>query len=304
MDCSAEPAGIEGIRLAVIAGLVGAFQNSKSFSDKRKHLRHEGHSFELPINVESPKNFFLTPNFDPLPDFQRFLGCHGVVGSVFSIAALKLLTLGAHSHPPAQISIERTFADELLYMGNAHIARPFEFFEPQANPLNRFIQLHGPFLRGPLRFETRQYSRDLAEIDAIAALVRAAIPCVFDFAVRNSLVNDVRQIADLIVFLGAAHIERFAMNQILRSIQYGNEGARDVFDVDNWPPGRAVALDVNVTCGGGPGDKVVEHQIESQSRGYPIGGGVAEKGRAETGICQLGNILLDENLGTAVGRYG
>src|ERR1700757_3912192 len=108
MDCSAEPAGIEGIRLAVIAGLVSALQNSKSFSDKRKHLRHKGHSFELPLAVESPKYLFLTSNFDPLPNFQRFLGCHSVVGSDFSVPALRLLTLGAHSHPPAQIAIEGT----------------------------------------------------------------------------------------------------------------------------------------------------------------------------------------------------
>src|SRR5580704_7999105 len=155
-------------------------------------------------------------------------GCHSAVEPVFSVPALRLLTLGAHSHTPAQISIEGTFADELLYMGNAHITRPFEFFEPQANPLNRFIQFHRPFSRGPLGFETRQYSGDLAEVDAIAALVRPAILCVFDFAVRNSLVNDIRQIADLIVFLRAAHVERFAMNQIPGGVQYGKEAREAV----------------------------------------------------------------------------
>src|SRR5579862_5771721 len=200
------------------------------------------------------------------PTFSDFLDVIVSWDQNFSgstLRLLSLLSLGAHSYTPAQITIEGTFADELLYMGNAHITRPFEFFEPQANPLNRFIQLDSPFSRGPLGFETRQYSGDLAEVDAIAALVWAAILCVFDFAVRNSLVNDARQIADLIVFLRAAHIERFAMDQIPGGVQYGNEGAADVFDMHNWPPGRAVAFDVDVPCGSGPSDKVVEHQIKS-----------------------------------------
>jgi hypothetical protein len=62
---------------------------------------------------------------------------------------------------------------------------------------------------------------------------------------------------------------RPAAHHVARRGQDGDEGSRDVFDVDDRPPGRAVALEEHLAGGEGPGDEVVEDDVEAETRGDP-----------------------------------
>jgi len=66
--------------------------------------------------------------------------------------------------------------------------------------------------------------------------------------------------------------------------------------VDDGAPGRAVALDVYAPLRESPGREIVEHEIEAQPRRHAVGGGVAEKRRAEVIVGQLGEIPFDAHL--------
>src|SRR2546427_9570240 len=66
------------------------------------------------------------------------------------------------------------------------------------------------------------------------------------------------------------------------------------------PPRGPVALDHDLARSTRKAHKVVNHKIDSQTRGDAIGGGVAKKGRAEIVVCELRDILLGTDLGLSV----
>jgi len=68
MYCPTESTGMKRIGRGVIACFMGDFEDSKLFSNKRKHFRHKRHSFKVPVAVETPKDFVLASNLNPIPN--------------------------------------------------------------------------------------------------------------------------------------------------------------------------------------------------------------------------------------------
>ena len=82
--------------------------------------------------------------------------------------------------------------------------------------------------------------------------------------------------------LGAADIERLIEDALLGRFERGDEGAGDVLDMHDRPPGRSVRLKIDEPSGHRPGHQVVEHDIESNAGRKAVGGRRTQKGGAKT----------------------
>ena len=163
-----------------------------------------------------------------------------------------------------EVSREDAIGDQLLDMADALIARTFELSEGQAGlPIGR-IKLLGAPAGVPFRLKGRQHAGDLGEIDTIGARVRAGVGGNLDPAARNHVGDDLGDVADAVVVLGAADIERLIADAPLRRFERGDEGARDVLDMHDRAPGRPVGFEVNQPCGDRPGHEVIEHDVEPE----------------------------------------
>ena len=78
----------------------------------------------------------------------------------------------------------------------------------------------------------------------------------------------------------------------------------NVANVDDGTPGRAVTFYVNAAGGVGPGDEIVEDDVQTESRGNAIGGGAAEIGGREILVGERGEIAFDEDFRFRVGSDG
>ena len=67
----------------------------------------------------------------------------------------------------------------------------------------------------------------------------------------------------------------------------GQEGAADVADVHQGPPGCAVTLEQHLAGGEGVAGQVVHHQVPPQPRRDAVGRGVAQEARRER-VVRLG----------------
>src|SRR6185436_20570918 len=103
-----------------------------------------------------------------------------------------------------------------------------------------------------------------------------------------------------VVLIVAADVEGLPAHHVAWGGQDGDEGSRDVLDVDDRPPGRAVALEEDLAGGEGPGDEVVEHDVEAETGGDPVGGGAPQESRAEGAVGQPGHVALCTHLRLAV----
>jgi hypothetical protein len=63
---------------AVVAGLVSTLVDCELASAKSKHLRHEGHSFDLTVAVKSLKDFFPAADFHQVAYVELGSGLHNV----------------------------------------------------------------------------------------------------------------------------------------------------------------------------------------------------------------------------------
>src|SRR5690348_7816863 len=69
------------------------------------------------------------------------------------------------------------------------------------------------------------------------------------------------------------------------------------------PPGRAVALEVNLPRGKGPRRQVIQYEVEAESRRNAIGGGGSQEGRAEAIVGHGSERPLDVDLRLSIWRY-
>src|SRR5690606_10380732 len=129
---------------------------------------------------------------------------------------------------------------QLFDVRQAAVAGAFELVEGDTDAEVGVVQLLRAAARGPLRHERRQYAPDLVAVDAVGARVRAGAGGELDLAAGHRLGDDPGDVADLEVLVRPPHVERFVVDDFARGVQRGDEGARDVFDVDDGAPGRAV----------------------------------------------------------------
>ncbi len=114
----------------------------------------------------------------------------------------------------------------------------------------------------PLRAELRHVLREFVAIDAVAAEVGATAGGVLDDAAGNGLADDFGELADAVVFVGAADIERLVVDGIARCDERNGEGLADIFNMYDGTPGGTVAADFDAAGEEGCGDEIVDHKIE------------------------------------------
>ena len=100
---------------------------------------------------------------------------------------------------------------------------------------------------------------------------------------------------------GLTDVEGLIEDGLLGRLECGDERPRDVLDVDDRPPRRAVGLEEDAAIGDSPGDKIVENDIETQSRRDAVGGGGAQEGRTEAISGELRDVPLGAHLRNAIG---
>src|SRR4029077_16258649 len=100
---------------------------------------------------------------------------------------------------------------------------------------------------------------ELAEVGAIVSRVPSSIASKGDLAAGDGLLDDLGDLPDAVVLIAPADVECLRVDCLARRGENGEEGAADVLDVDDGPPGRPVALQEHLARGEGPGDQVVEH---------------------------------------------
>jgi hypothetical protein len=105
------------------------------------------------------------------------------------------------------------------------------------------VELSGPLGRRPLRDKARQGASNLRAIDAMVARVRRSITSGLKLETWHRIANDLRQLAHARELLEPFDVEGFRMNRITRRLEHGDEGAADVFDVNDRSLARTVALD-------------------------------------------------------------
>ena len=114
----------------------------------------------------------------------------------------------------AQIRPENPVGHQLLDVTDPLIARPLELVQRQPGLAVGLIELLGTASRIPLRLEFRQRAGDLLEADAVGARIRSGIRREFEAAAGHHIGDDLRQIADAVIVLAVADIERLIANAL------------------------------------------------------------------------------------------
>src|SRR5215469_2260050 len=178
---------------------------------------------------------------------------------------------------PAQRTAQAASLDAGREVVDAPEARPLELLQGQTVPAIVVRHLLGAETCIPRGLELGQEPADLAEIDAVAPLVRSCVGGVVDPAAGHDLFDDLGQLPDAAVVVVDAHIEGLVVHDVSRRVERRDEGPRDVFDVDNGAPRRAVAHEKDDPGGHPERHQVVHHQVEAHAWGGPVGGRVAQE---------------------------
>src|SRR5438552_4127020 len=142
---------------------------------------------------------------------------------------------------PAHARIEPPRAQEIGNPPEPHVIR--KHISRQSVLREALVELFDAAADRPLGPEAGQMPRQLAAVDPVASRVWAAAFGVPHHAVRDHLLDHPNDVVDLIVLVGGADIERLVVDRLTRRFKHCKKGARDVFDVDQWTPWGAVALD-------------------------------------------------------------
>src|SRR5262249_46569646 len=101
------------------------------------------------------------------------------------------------------------------------------------------------------------------EIDAVGPFVGTGTLGEFYLAARDNRRHDFGEVPNLIVVGGLADIERFIADVVGGSLERRNKRAGDILDVDDGSPGRAIRLQMNLSCRERPGNKIVKDDVEA-----------------------------------------
>src|ERR1700722_1785931 len=111
------------------------------------------------------------------------------------------------------------------------------------------VKFLGALACRPLRAKRRNQPIDLVEIHAVTTKIWSAAGSVFYAALWNHFSNNFCKLVDTKVLFIAAHVEDLIVNGFTRCFENSNHRTDNVADVNDRPPGSAVALDHNSACG-------------------------------------------------------
>src|SRR5205823_7690620 len=156
---------------------------------------------------------------------------------------------------PTQRSIQVSGARQTANVSDSGIA--LKILGSQSYRPIGIIEFLRAFASSPVGFEIRQDPSNLIAIDAITTFIRPASGCVLDARPRNNLRHHFCEFTDAIIFFRSADVENFIVNRGFRRPKNADDRGNDVTDMHDRAPGGTVALNKNLTCCVGRGDKVV-----------------------------------------------
>ena len=192
-------------------------------------------------------------------------------------------------HSPAEIVVQRSRLLQLADPVDPQVPRAEELVgrEPVADV--GVVKLLDPAAHGPTRLEVRQDPRDLRAVDLIGALVGPTAGGERRPRSGDDLLDDLGHVPNPVVLGARADVEGLVVDELARGLEHGEERSRDVLDVHERAPGRPVALDQDLARGHRVSDQVVDHDVDAKSRRDTVGGRVAQVGRAEGIVGELGD---------------
>src|SRR5690348_4662327 len=107
-------------------------------------------------------------------------------------------------------------------------------------PFHPGEELYRPAFERPLRHEARQFREGARKVDPIAARIVAELSGNLDTTARQHLPDDLRDLAHRVVRVRPAYVENPMPEASGRRLDSAERGTRDVFDMNQGPPGRAV----------------------------------------------------------------
>src|ERR1700730_10246367 len=203
-----------------------------------------------------------------------------------------------------QIRIEYAFTNQRPDVTDALVAWPLEFLQRQSRRSVGFVELLGAHAGVPLRFELWQIATDFLEANPVRAFCRPGIRREFERASGYNLGYDLGQITNAIVVGRLADIIGLIEHAIIRRLQGSNEGPRNVLDMDNWAPWRAIRFQVDLSGCEAPRDKVVQDDVEAHARRNAVSCRGPQKDGAETVPGKARDVALGHDLRRAVSRHG
>src|SRR4029079_307185 len=159
-----------------------------------------------------------------------------------SAPVLSFLCSGRSTIVVPKGAVQKAVRHQLLDVADALIARAFELLQRELRRAIRLVQLFGALAGIPLRLEVWQRLVDLVEAYAIAARVRTGVGRERKLAARHDVGDDIGDFANAIILAGAADVEGLIEDLVARCREGGDEGPRNVLDVHDRTPRRAVGL--------------------------------------------------------------
>src|SRR5262249_4584590 len=206
-------------------------------------LRQMGNIFVASAKISSPISSVMS--CPPRPPFRPFMNV-----TTGPTLALRLARRGngecGHRRGVAvwlgvpQFSIKGAVRQKLFDMADTLVSRPFKFIQSQAGRTISHVELLGAHARIPPGLERRKFATDFFEAHAIRALVGTGIVRKFDRTCRHDGSHDLGQVSYPVVVCGLAHGECFIEHVIRRRLECSNESSRDIFNMYNGSPRRAV----------------------------------------------------------------
>ena len=203
---------------------------------------------------------------------------------------------------PAEIVGQGPAVDVLLQLAQPHVLRAFEVVDGQPVGQHRVHERLGARTNVPPWLGLGEPADELVAVDAVVPQIVERFVGHRDLGAGH-LADDVCDLTDPVVLLGVADVEGLVVNEFGIGFHEDAERTRDVLDVHQWSPRRAVALEEDASGRHGEAGEVVDHEVAAQSFGDPVGGGIAKVGRGEAIIREFVEVLLDEDLRLAVRRY-
>lgn len=112
--------------------------------------------------------------------------------------------------------------------------------------------------------------------------------------------NDIRELANLIILGRTANIECLIVYEIPRCMQRGNVGARYVFYVHDRSPWAAITFQINLLGRKSPRGQVINNQIKSDAWRKAVRSRCSQEDRREILVSELRYVSFNIGLGLAV----
>src|SRR5919198_1648276 len=208
----------------------------------------------------------------------------------------------ASSLAPAEVAVEEALVQQALEVLEPRVARPFEVLPRQPDLAIRGRELRRASPRVPFRLVLRERALEAAAVDSVTPRVGDRALRQLDLALRQLLVDERREVADLVVLARGADVERLRVDRLPRRRERTDDGATAVADVDDRPPRAPVGEEPDPAGRERPADEVVQDDVEAKAWRDTVRGRVAERDGGEAGVRELDEALLGADLRLRVGR--